>query len=421
MRANPFRMINMACALAFGAWTFTHALPVSEDFEGFDPGAKEGALGNVTVTGSVHVVDDVFAQGSKSLLLGYEEFSQGAVSMFTGGEPDNVWAMVYTIPGRSDDSYFGALDDDTAFAFGVDTNGYVYAFSNNTWHVNEIGIESNVWVGFAINADYTTTPKTYDLYMTTNGYLADMERIFENLEFNDSYTSSGMSELRVETSVLQTYVDALSMQISAVELPFADGNNLMISPRRSSSSVPPPPYTYAPEQNNFGGDLGTHMKWGLQDDDEVAVFLGGSWKHYELSGGSWQGDVVEINQGDAIHLVNVQAPGFAFFPYDTRPVDPSAGLSPTGVGNGWNHLVWPHDAKTATDSADWGFSAPGGPGDRLIVYDEIDGRIRIFGWNNGWKNFPHLSAEPSYQLRRNQAFWYQRRDSDPATWTPPAN
>lgn len=425
LKKRPFRVAAVCAVVVWGWHGASASLPVSENFETLSGTPSDS--GAVEYIGARTVVTDVALQGNKALKLASAEFDQGAIKLLANQDssnPENVWALIYTIPARGDDDTFLPVANDVAFAFGVYTNDKLQVYAGAGWQELDLVVPAG-WIGFVVNADYSK--EMWDLYLATDGvYGTDLTRVGTNLLFNATYGGSAfMTELRIESDI-ETWVDALALQVSRLPV---DGiadvgyDKVAISPRQTGLFVSLPPENYAGgAARTFAGQLGDDMKSGLNNDDEVRLLdkAVGDWVSYTLNG-VWGGGStnIQFDLGQGVVLAKITKTGMAFLPYKVLPAWGGTAVAATlnatdDESAGWNILAWPKSDAKPEDSNEWGFDAADllENGDRMLVFDEITGRTYTFQWNGTqWRNFPNNTVRADYVLRKGQGFWLRRRNS----------
>jgi hypothetical protein len=338
-------------------------LPHSEGFDGVARGTNFISAGwsysgvSAAVSNNAGLVTD-----STSNVLYTTESAALAVSAVG---KSNVWFL-----GDAVMSAFPALDPDpeigdAAAAFFLNTDGAVKAYSNGAFVVVKTGLDTNKWVGFAVQLDYASSK--WNLYLRSqadaNGGDFNLANTNGPLAFRTGYT--GTSVTNIEVSGI-TYLNAVEL-LAGAGLVTANSPNT-ITPRTVSNRGTNQWYTgrvatntYGSGQNTLAGQLGTDLAAGLVAGDRLRAHTADGWQEYALStSGRWGISDAVTNPGSLtltpgtpvwFQFVNAVVDRFALYDSNWTPEalaaqaaePPSLNIVGTDDAEGWTALVWDSD------------------------------------------------------------------------------
>ena len=355
-------MILGVAGYALTTMAAPQALPYSQGFDDitYAPGdaftdSGWSYSGASAVVSNTPTTDD----GSARLLYTTES---AALAVSAAGKT-NVWflgdAIMSAFPAADPDPEIG----DAAAAFFLNTDGELNAYSNNAFVVVKTGLNTNDWVGFAVQLDFAS--KKWNLYLrsqaVTNGGSLALANTAAPLAFRSGYT--GTSVTNIEVSGI-TYLDAVKL-LQGSGLVTADSPETIV-PRTVNYSNTNQWYasrvadkTYGAGENDLGGQLGADLAAGLTAGDHVRVFTEDGWQEYVLEsdglwtavGGATAPGLVTLVPGQPVwfQFATPVADRFALYDSDWIPealasqnTQPAAlNITETGgSADGWSAFVW---------------------------------------------------------------------------------
>ncbi|MFO7871957.1 MAG: hypothetical protein R6V03_11080 [Kiritimatiellia bacterium] len=401
-------------AISFG---FGVDLPYADGFETNSAG-EMSAWGKWTLSGSNPVIQTSYKMAGT---YGCYITNKSALALnadTNANDYTNVWVRFYVKPNAAS-SEPNVSSNDTG-AFYLSTAGVLRAYidmgASNGWSNLVTGLPTNSWLGFGIHVDYRAGQ--WDLYYSTDGYETIMSRanaasmgFHTNAVWTNEFEFISVSNnAYVDGFALAVGSDACGVSLTNVYTAERSYNAWTLSGR--------PPRAYTSDQAQMDSTLGTDLKQGLDDNDQVRVYTNnggtGGWNIYTLSGGSWdysEGDqnlVIGPTQGFWLRRTNSTSTAIvAFYP---NSVEPS--LSDVSLGNGWNLVAWPYlTTKQVNSGTSWGFSGAN-DGDKIYLLDDtLYTRLRSSSgtWYDG-------ASSSSYEIKPYQGFWYRNLSGGTETW-----
>lgn len=274
-------MILSMTGYALAASAVPAALPFSDGFE-------DGAVGSA-YAGTGWTYGDpsaVVSNASQSPAVGKWLYSEDSSTLSVNGTYSNVWflcdAKMSAFPWGDDDP---VLDGATAAAFFTTDNGKLKAYSNDQFIVVKSGMNTNLWIGFAVQLDFLS--KKWNLYIRAEGTTNGSALVKANaapLAFRHDYAGTKMNAVDVNGI---TYLDTVKLLTAAGLV--TDSSSATIVPRSASYSNTNQWYasrvsskTYPPGENDLGGQLGADLAAGLSGGDHLRVFTEDGWQEYVL-------------------------------------------------------------------------------------------------------------------------------------------
>ncbi len=284
-------MIMGVAGYALTAAAAPQPIPFTDGFESGTNGAPYTGAGwsysgaSVVATNPATTPDD----GSTKSLYTTES---AALSLSAAGK-SNVWflgdSIMSTYPTNTDAQ---PSISDAAAAFFLNTSGELKAYSNNAFVVVKTGLDTNDWVGFAVQLDFAS--KKWNIYLRSQGTANPGNLALANtngpLAFRSGYTGGAITNVEVGGI---TYLDTVKV-LAGAGLVTADSPDT-ITPRTVSYSSTNQWYssrvsdkTYGAGENDLGGQLGADLAAGLSAGDYVRVYTTNGWQRYILeSDGMW--------------------------------------------------------------------------------------------------------------------------------------
>ena len=416
-------MILGVAGYALTTMAAPQALPYSQGFEGGTSGQTFVSDG-WTYSGAAAVVSNTPATDDNSTNLLYTTES-AALSVSAAGKT-NVWflgdAIMSAFPAADPDPEIG----DAAAAFFLNTDGDVRAYSSTQFIDVATGLDTNEWVGFAVQLDFAS--KKWNLYLrsqgTANGGSLALANTAGPLDFRTGYT--GTSVTNIEVSGI-TYLDAVRL-LQGAGLVNADSPNT-ITPRTVSYSNTNQWYTsrvatntYGSGQDTLAGQLGTDLAAGLAAGDKLRVHTTNGWQVYVLSAnGAWERasgayslpSAVALGAGTPVWFQVANTVTGRFSLYDANWIPealaaqasqpPSFAINPSTDASGWTALVWDSaSTKTIYPVNQVGFPTNGLSATSMVFVVNSNGQyVRGIWTGSGWST---IGGQP-ITVRAGNVIW----------------
>lgn len=381
------------------------SLPHSEGFETGTVGVAYSVAG-WSYSGASGVVSNVPATTDDGTAKRLYTTESASLSVSAAGKT-NVWflgdAVMSAFPAADPDPEIG----DAAAAFFLNTSGQLKAYSNNAFVVVKTGLDTNDWVGFAVQLDFASMK--WNLYVrsqaVTNGGSLALANVSAPLAFRSGYT--GTSVTNIEVSGI-TYLDAVKL-LQGSGLVTADSPDTIV-PRTVSYSSTNQWYssrvsdkTYGAGENDLGGQMGADLAAGLTAGDQVRVYTANGWQRYVLEsdglwtavGGSTAPGLVTLVPGQPVWFQFATPVADRFALYDSEWIPEalaSQGAEPaslsihaTGTAAGWTAFLWdsatPKSIYPANNS---GFPADLAAGSVIFVVNSSGQYTRGYWTGAAW-------------------------------------
>jgi hypothetical protein len=410
-------------------------LPHSEGFDGVARGTNFISAGwsysgvSAAVSNNAGLVTD-----STSNVLYTTESAALAVSAVG---KSNVWFL-----GDAVMSAFPALDPDpeigdAAAAFFLNTDGAVKAYSNGAFVVVKTGLDTNKWVGFAVQLDYASSK--WNLYLRSqadaNGGDFNLANTNGPLAFRTGYT--GTSVTNIEVSGI-TYLNAVEL-LAGAGLVTADSPNT-ITPRTVNYSNTNQWYasrvadkTYSGGESNLAGQLGADLAAGLVAGDKLRVHTEDGWQVYVLAAnGKWVEQSILYTPPNEVtmtaglpvwfQVASAVSNRFSLYDLDWTPAELASQaaeplaltINPSTSASGWTALVWDSaSTKTIHPLNQVGFPTNGLTATSAVFVVNSNGQyVRGFWTGSNW----FTQGNQPITVRPGNIVWVYNT-GDGKTWT----